>query len=203
MILARFQTRSVRRGRVLLTFFVGGLSSGLLFTFLVSRPSLQALWFHREEFWVIPTWKLSLLTGSMFLVGLAGSYALSHWQGWISYPAFRSLLGLILLVAAAIAAWLVLQSFPLAQFFLLRIILVLFLSLALFWVTRRWLIWISVLMLMVCVSAPFVASIPDTFVRPFPNEWFEALKFVITSSLISLLSSYWLVLTDEPPRTMA
>jgi hypothetical protein len=200
--MAHFTSSNKRALRVLLVFFLGGLCSGLLFTWLVSRPSLQTLWFRRQEFWLFPTWKFWLLTGSMFLSGLVGPYALSHWKRWISFPTSRLLLGLILLVAVPVPVWLITQSLPVVQSFLVRVIFALCLSLALFAVTRCWHNWVGALMLMVCTVTPLIASIPHTFLQSFPNEWFEALKFVVASSLLSLLSGYWLGVPDEKGRAV-
>jgi hypothetical protein len=189
--------------KVLLTFFIGGVGSGLLFTWFVTRTVLNNFWFRRQGFWVLPTWKFGLLAGGLFLLGLAGAYALCHCKRWLSFPTYRPITAVLLLAAVAFPFWWLMQLPSLVQFFLVRITLALFLSLALFLVTRQWHSGVAALILVVCMIVSLLASIPDAFVQSFANEWFESLKFVIASSLLSILSGYWLAKsspTNATPR---
>jgi len=197
MDLTQSKTRRKLLLRGLVTFAFGGVLSGLLFTFLVTRPNLQTLWFHTQEFWVIPTLKLWLLTIFMFLVGLAFAYSLGHLKGFVAFPVSRLLLGLLLLAAASLLPVLLTRLTPIMQYFMMRLSLALLLSLSLFMVTRRYYILAAILILVAIMVAPLIASLPDGFIQSFPNEWFEALKFVIASTLLCVLSGYWLMISNS------
>ena len=195
--MATTQSRRTSLQRGLANFFFGGVCSGLLFTILVTRPHLLSLWFYTREFWVLPTWKLWLLTIGMFLVGLALGYALAHFRGIVAFPSSRLLPGLALLSATALLPGLFVRSSdPIIQFVMTRLILASLLSVSLFTVTRQYHVVLSILILVVIVVAPLIASLPDSFIQSFPNEWFEALKFVIASTLLCGLSGYWLIVPN-------
>jgi len=83
------------------------------------------------------------------------------------------------------------------QYFMMRLSLALLLSLSLFMVTRRYYILAAILILVAIMVAPLIASLPDGFIQSFPNEWFEALKFVIASTLLCVLSGYWLMISNS------
>jgi hypothetical protein len=187
--------KSLQRG--LANFFFGGVCSGLLFTIVVTRPHLLRLWFYTQEFWILPTWKLWLLTIGMFLVGLALGYALSHFGGIVAFPSSRLVSGLTLLGATALLPGLFVRSSdPIIQFVMTRLILASLLSVSLFAVTRQYYVVLAIFILVVIIVAPLVASLPDGFIKSFPNEWFEALKFVIASTLLCVLSGYWLIVSS-------
>jgi len=132
----------------------------------------------------------------MFLLALALGYALSNFGGIVAFPSSRLLSGLALLGATALLPGLFVRSSgPIIQFVMTRLILASLLSVSLFTVTRQYHIVPAILMLVVIIVAPLIASLPDGLIQSFPNEWFEALKFVIASTLLCVLSGYWLIVS--------
>ena len=118
----------------------------------------------------------------------------------MAFPYSRLLGGLILLgVTAFLPGLFVRSSDPIIQFVLTRLILASLLSGSLFIVTRRYYVVPAIFILVIIIVAPLIASLPDGLIQPFPNQWFEALKFVIASTLLCVLSGYWLIASTGNP----
>lgn len=182
--------------KVLLAFFVSGTGSGVCFAWLITRKSIYDFWFTIEGMWVFTTWKFWFLTDLLFLLGLASAYIVSRLQGWLflsAIPWYRLLLAITMIAAVPALGGLPIIAPLLVQFFLIRVIVALFLSLALFALTQQWYKQVVALIVIVCLVTTLVASIPDAMIGPLSYEWFEALQFCIGSSLLTALSGYWLV----------
>jgi hypothetical protein len=137
----------------------------------------------------------------MFVGGLALGYALSHFGSIVAFPPSRLICGLVLLGAGALLPNLFVNiSDPIAQFVITRLILATLLSVALFAVTRQYYVVLATFILVVIIVAPLIASLPDGLIQSFPNEWLEALKFMFASTLLCVLSGYWLIVSNAPRR---
>ena len=178
--------------KVMITFLIAGVAVGLMFAYLITRPSLNSVWFQREEFWEFPTIGFWLLTGCLFVAGLGISYSLAHYNNWISFSVYRLLLATLVLSAAPVLSWAVIHSIQSFQFVLIRAIVAASLVLALFVVTQRWRIGLGLLVVIIFFVSPLLAGLPDTFLSPFPTSWFEALRFMIVVSLLLPVVGYWL-----------
>lgn len=180
-------------GKVLCAFLIGSLFSGIFFAWCVTRPALQGLWFRTEEFWIFPTGKLWLLASGLFLLNLAGPYVVAHLNKWLSFSVSRLIIA-TLLIALIPASVRLIEPLPaVTQLLLFRFTVALVLSLMLFVITQRWYNSLAVTMLVVSLTASLIAGIPYAFLRSLPPEWFEALRFFLSSSLLALLFGYWLV----------
>jgi len=72
--------------KVVFTFAIVSLVTGLLFALVASRPALQGVWFRYEEYLVLRTTKLSLLATSMFCLSQAVAYLIAHTSKWLTFP---------------------------------------------------------------------------------------------------------------------
>lgn len=184
---------NVRLWSVLCVFLAGSICSGLVFTCLVTRPALQVLWFRTEEFWVLPTGKFWVLSAGLFFLNLAGSCLVIYLSRWLSFPGDRLLISVIPLVFVLAPIWSLATAPTFSNLLIFRIALPVALSLTLFIITKRWFSSVASMMLAVSLSASLIASVPYTFLETFPPEWFEAARFVVASSLLSISFGYWLV----------
>ncbi len=178
--------------KVLCAFFIGSVLSSLIFAWCVSRPSLQSFWFRTEEFWIFPTRKLWLLAAGLFFLNLAGSYLIAHVNKWLSFSGYRLIIGVTLVALVPVMVWSIEPLPALAQLLLFKFALALILSVALSVITRRWYSSLAIAMLIVSLTASLIAGVPYVFISSVRTEWFEVSKFFANSSLLSLLSGYWL-----------
>src|SRR3989442_1418921 len=178
--------------KVLCAFFIGSVLSSLIFAWCVSKASLQSLWFRSEEFWIFPTRKLLLLAAGLFFLNLAGSYLVAHVNKWLSFSAYRLILGVMLVALVPVMVWLIEPLPALTQLLLVKFALALILSVAVSVITRRWYSSLAIAMLIVSLTASLIAGIPYAFISSVPTEWYEVSKFFANSSLLALLSGYWL-----------
>lgn len=177
---------------VLCAFFIGSVVSGLIFAWCVTRPALHGIWFHVEGFWIFPTAKLWLLAACLFFLNLAGPYFVAHSKKWLSFSAYRLIIGGALISLLPLSVWLIEPLTALSQFLLFRLTLVLVLSLTLLVITQRWHWGLAILMLVLSLTTPLIASIPYAFSKSVSPEWFEVSKFFVSSSLLVVFFGYWL-----------
>src|SRR5215203_5314184 len=87
---------------VLAGFLVFGAISGLLFAFLVSRPSLQSFFFIKGGKFLIPQYSYWFAFSFIQFLGLAGAYLMCTAQRWITLRiAPARLLSAALIIALA------------------------------------------------------------------------------------------------------
>ncbi len=181
------------RGRVLWAFFIGSVLSGLFFAWCVTRPSLQGYWFRTEGIWTFPTGKLWLLATGLFFLNLVGSSFIALLKRWLSFSAYRLIIGGTLFALVPVLVWLMEPMSALSQLVLFRFTLALVISLTLLFITRRWYWSLATLMMLGSLTTPLIASIPFAFLKSVSLEWFEVSKFFVSSSLLALLFGFWLL----------
>jgi hypothetical protein len=72
--------------RVLVTFLVGGLTSGVLFAWIHTRPSLQPYWFLKGDQFTMPRYSSFAAFIVSLIVGLASAYSVALSRQWLSAP---------------------------------------------------------------------------------------------------------------------
>src|SRR5690242_16402920 len=182
----------VLRRKVILTFITTSLIAGSIFAILVSRPKLQRFWFLYHAYWVIPTKKLFLLACVLFFLSLAIAFLIAQAKDWFSFSIFRLVIGAVIIAAVPFSVWLVEPTAPLLQYFLFRMAVVLFLSVTLFVVTRRWFWGIAGLMFVTAGATPLLGALPYTVFASATPEWFEISEFVFGSLVLAALCALWL-----------
>lgn len=181
------------RQRVLYAFIITSLFTGLIFACIVSRPRLRNVWFHYQEYWVLPTKKLLLLAAGLFFLNLVTAYLIAHMKKWLYFRTFRLILAFIAIVALPLMVRLIEPLPLLLQFFLFRTLLVLLLTVALLVITQKWYWGITTLMLGTAVASPLLGALPQAVFGYVSPEWFEISQFLFGSVLLSALFGYWLV----------
>jgi hypothetical protein len=78
-----FRTSALDDIRVVLSFFAGGLASGFVFAWAISRPSLQQFWYIKGDKFLIPRFTYYTAFGLIFLLGLATSYGVARFRRWL------------------------------------------------------------------------------------------------------------------------
>ena len=183
--------------RILCTFVIASVLSGVFLGWWATRPELQSLWFNNVEFWTVPTVKFWLLASALFFLNLAIPYLVAWLRNWLSFSAYRSIIGGALIASSLMSLWWIERLPALAQFLLFRFALVLVLTLALLVISQKWYWTIAILMLVGSLMTPLIASIPYAFAKSVPPEWFEVSKFFVSSVLLSGLFGYWLVKSSD------
>ena len=178
---------------VLLTFLFAGTIGGLSFGWLITRPSLQSFWFTREGMWVFPKMKFHFVAGGLFFLAIFGASTISIWKGWFHYEStpLRLIGAIVVYVTIPVCIALANLTPAPSEFVLVRIIVGLMLSLALFVFTKRWHNLLAVLIVSSQFFALVVASIPDLFVASLPYVWFESLEVLIGMALLGIWSGCW------------
>ena len=186
------------RRKILLTFITTSLIGGSVFASLVSRPTLQQIWFHYHEYWLLPTKKLSILACVLFFSSLATAFVIAQGKNWFSFSKFRLVIGAVTIAAAPFIAWLVEPASLLLQFFLFRMVLVLLLTVTLFVVTQRWFWVLAGLMFLTAAMIPLLGALPYTVFASVTPEWFEISEFVFGSVVLATLCALWLTNSQRP-----
>lgn len=179
------------------TFFIAGVLSSLVFAWCVTRHSLQSIWFHSEEFWVFPTATFWLLAGGLFFLNLLASYLIAHLNEWVPFSPYRLVGGTLVLAVLPAAMWMTASMPPLSQFLIFRFLLAIVLSLMLYIITRKWHSGLALALLAVSLLASLIAGMPYAIFSSIPNEWFEASKFFVNSTFLSVLFGYWLAKSSD------
>src|SRR5882762_10333101 len=63
-----------------LSFFAGGLVSGFVFAWLISRPSLRQFWYIKGDKFLIPRITYHTAFGLILLFGLVTSYGIARFR---------------------------------------------------------------------------------------------------------------------------
>ncbi len=66
-----------------LSFFAGGLVSGFVFAWVISRPSLQQFWYIKGDKFLIPRSTYYTAFGLIFVLGLVTSYGIARFRCWL------------------------------------------------------------------------------------------------------------------------
>jgi hypothetical protein len=183
--------------KALSTFVIGSLLIGLLFAWTVSRPTLEHFWFRYQDYWVLPTLKMSLLATGLFCLNLAGACLIARKRNWLSFSTFRFIVGLVIIATLPLLTWMI-EPLPLfMQFILFRSVLVVLVSVGLWVVTRKWYWGIASLMLVASLATPLFGNLPYAVLRSVSPKWFEISEFFVGSLLLSALFGYWLVKAER------
>jgi len=179
--------------KVLAPFVIGSLFIGLIFAWALSRPSLQDVWFHYKEYWVLPTRRMLLLASGLFCLNLLVACLVAHSRRWLSFSTYPVIVGLVITAALPLLGWLIEPLPLLMQFILFRSILVVLLTVTLWVITREWYWRIAGSMLAASLLTPLLGSLPYVVIRSISPEWFEVSEFFLGSLLLSTLFGYWLI----------
>lgn len=183
--------------KVLITFLAGGLASGVGFGWFVTREELRNVWFVKQGIFVSPTWRFWVFTSLIFFFAQTASWTLSYVNGWLPFQVqscARAFMALLLFASLPVMLHSPVLSVPiLGSFLIAPVVVASFLSLALFGITGKWQgRAASGIMLASFVITP-LANIPDAIMgSPGRVDVFEAVRFLIGSSLLSMLTGYWI-----------
>jgi hypothetical protein len=196
--------------KIVLIFFAGGTVAGVFFAALISQPGLNHIWFTKTDWWLLPTPSYWFLVAGLFFIGFTVSYLIAVFQGWLLFPNpwYRGVLAICCAtVIPGILIFFATSGTSLISVVLTPIVVGLFLSAALFVLSRKWYKLPTALMVTVYLVAPIIADIPNLFVSG-GYMWFDAITFVIRSSLLLALCGWWLAkanshLQEPQPHTAA
>lgn len=184
-----------RLTKIVLAFLVSGVTAGMVFIALTTRPSWQSVWFSVSEFWVTPTWRYWMLAEALFVMALTGAYWWARSRQWLPSRTNSELdfwkVILATIGIAAIQLFLIqLSALPLAIYFaLIPGALVIFL----FGFSGRWDAIVAGLIILTNVLVTLLASIPDVFLtNSLSLVVFQSLKAILSFSAFAGLSALWL-----------
>jgi hypothetical protein len=183
--------------RTIGAFIVGGILASILFSWFVSRYNLSSIWFEKSEWWIYPTrYFWALATGAFFL-GFFASYLVSIFNGWCRSATWTRML-FALCVMALLPFILSILSRPglsIGGLLLSPIAVALFLSFALFLLTRRWYTLPAALIALVYLIAPLLADVPNLFFSG-GYRWFDAVAFFLRCTFLMALCGWWIARTE-------
>ena len=197
--LAQQPSYQTLRRNVVATFAISSVVSGLIFTWVVTRPGLRTFWFTYPEYWVLPSKQFALLAPGALFLNLASAYTISLLKGWLDFSRSRSIIGLAITATLPFLFWIVAPFGLLLGYLLFRILLVILLTVSLWVITRRWSWGVAGLMLVAALVTPFLLSVLLAFFGSLSVEAFEAWQCMVSSLSLSILFAWWLVKSWREP----